>query len=219
MAAPVVAGTVALMLQANGSLTPNSVKAILQYTAQIYPGYDALTQGAGFLNARGAVELARYLDNPGIYAYPATDGWSGRIIWGNHTASGGRLTAAANAWSTAVTWGDGLAPDGQRITWGVKCSLLGCSTVTSQAWRTSCVDVLCSVLDGDLLAYPDIVWGNLCGGKDCPGIPWTAHEVTATSDPDADTVVWGTSDGDGDTVVWGTSCRDPSCRPVLWGRQ
>ena len=34
MAAPVVSGTVALMLQANPALTPNAVKAILQYTAQ-----------------------------------------------------------------------------------------------------------------------------------------------------------------------------------------
>ena len=34
MAAPVVSGTVALMMQANPSLTPNMVKAILQYTAQ-----------------------------------------------------------------------------------------------------------------------------------------------------------------------------------------
>ena len=32
MAAPVVAGTVALMLQANPGLTPNLVKAILQFT-------------------------------------------------------------------------------------------------------------------------------------------------------------------------------------------
>ena len=37
MAAPVVTGTVALMLQANPSLTPNGVKAILQYTAQAIP--------------------------------------------------------------------------------------------------------------------------------------------------------------------------------------
>src|SRR4029450_10463246 len=57
MAAPVITGTVALMLQANPALTPNAVKAILQYTAQLYPGHDALTQGAGFLNAKGAVEL------------------------------------------------------------------------------------------------------------------------------------------------------------------
>ena len=34
MAAPVVAGTVALMLEANPALTPNLVKAILQYTAE-----------------------------------------------------------------------------------------------------------------------------------------------------------------------------------------
>src|SRR5262245_53181973 len=50
MAAPVVSGTVALMLQANPNLTPNLIKAILQYTAQVYPGYSALREGAGFIN-------------------------------------------------------------------------------------------------------------------------------------------------------------------------
>src|SRR4030095_15683894 len=47
MAAPVVAGTVALMIQANPNLTPNLVKGILQYTAQDYH-YNPLPQGAGF---------------------------------------------------------------------------------------------------------------------------------------------------------------------------
>jgi serine protease AprX len=60
MAAPVVSGTVALMLQANPKLTSNAVKAILQYTTQVYPGYDALTEGAGFLNTLGAVRLAKF---------------------------------------------------------------------------------------------------------------------------------------------------------------
>ena len=59
MAAPVVSATIALMLQANPSLTPNLVKAILEFTAESRPGYDAMTQGAGFLNARAAVELAQ----------------------------------------------------------------------------------------------------------------------------------------------------------------
>src|SRR5262249_7307355 len=59
MAAPVVTGTVALMLQANPALTPNLVKAILQYTSQTYVNYDPLTQGAGFLNAKGAIEAAQ----------------------------------------------------------------------------------------------------------------------------------------------------------------
>jgi serine protease AprX len=61
MAAPIVAGTVALMLQANPSLTPEHVKTILQRTALGSSRYDQLTQGAGFLNARAAVEMARSL--------------------------------------------------------------------------------------------------------------------------------------------------------------
>jgi serine protease AprX len=61
MAAPIVAGTVALMLQANPSLSPESVKTILQRTADNSSQYDQFTQGAGFLNARAAVELAQSL--------------------------------------------------------------------------------------------------------------------------------------------------------------
>ena len=74
MASPVVAGAVALMMQANPKLTPNLVKAILQYTAQDYH-YDALTQGAGFLNAKGAVDLAKFLANPRAgQLYPVEEG-------------------------------------------------------------------------------------------------------------------------------------------------
>lgn len=58
MAAPVVSGTVALMVQANPALTPVAVKAILEYTAVRHAGWSALAQGAGFLNARAAVALA-----------------------------------------------------------------------------------------------------------------------------------------------------------------
>jgi subtilisin family serine protease len=58
MATPVVAGTVALMLQANPTLTPNMVKMILMYTAQQLPGFNTFEQGAGQLNVEGAVRLA-----------------------------------------------------------------------------------------------------------------------------------------------------------------
>src|SRR5262249_28690693 len=81
MAAPVVSGTVALMLQANPNLTPNLVKAILQYTAQPYPGYSPLSQGAGFLNSLGAVRLAKYYANnqPGS-RMPVQAVWSQKIV-------------------------------------------------------------------------------------------------------------------------------------------
>ncbi|MGS0757554.1 S8 family serine peptidase, partial [Roseateles sp. GG27B] len=61
VAAPVVAGAAALLLQANPGLTPPLIKAILQYTAQPLPGYNLIQQGAGMLNIEGAVRLAKAL--------------------------------------------------------------------------------------------------------------------------------------------------------------
>jgi subtilisin family serine protease len=59
MATPVVAGAAALVLQANPSLTPNLVKALLMLTAQTAAGHNVLEQGAGQLNVEGAVRLAK----------------------------------------------------------------------------------------------------------------------------------------------------------------
>ncbi|HVG18502.1 MAG TPA: S8 family peptidase [Blastocatellia bacterium] len=58
MAAPVVAGAAALMLQRNPALTPNLVKALLEYSAQPLAGYTTTDQGAGLVNIEGAVRLA-----------------------------------------------------------------------------------------------------------------------------------------------------------------
>ena len=127
MAAPVVTGTIALMMQANPSLTPNLVKAILQYTAEHKPNYDDLTQGAGFLNARGAVQLARNFaegDPPSANAVD-TGGdpveWNRHINWGNRRIGGGVIRPAANAWGTDVTWGSDTTDAGDLVVWGTAC--------------------------------------------------------------------------------------------------
>ena len=57
MSAPVVAGAVALLLQANPKLTPSMVKMILQYSAQPLAGYNMFEQGAGQLNLEGAIQV------------------------------------------------------------------------------------------------------------------------------------------------------------------
>jgi len=199
MASPVVAGTVALMLQANPLLAPNAVKAILQYTAQVYPNYDPLSQGAGFLNAKAAVELARYLLDPVNAAAPDSQSWSRRLIWGTRQYQDGSLDLQANAWSSSVDWG---APDanGSPVAWG---------TLASLPWTIAA-------------SSRNVVWGRKCGGNDCSG-PWTVAAANSDSDTvvwgtsdNSDTVVWGTSD-DSDTVVWGTSCDDITCEPIVWG--
>jgi len=218
-AAPVVAGTVALMLQANPALTPNAVKAALQFTAQTYAGYDPLTQGVGFLNAQGAVELANFLAAPSIVTYPVDTMWSRQLLWGNHIVNGGRLAADANAWQSGTAWGATRSASGQPIAWGVICSA-NCDVGPGvwDTWGVDCVDPLCIVPDWS--GSQDVVWGPQCGGADCSsGTSWSASDpVYATTvvwgTTDGDTVVWGTTDGD--TVVWGTSCTDPSCEPVVW---
>ncbi|EGN74973.1 subtilisin-like serine protease [Idiomarina sp. A28L] len=58
MAAPHVAGIVALMLEANPSLEWREVKDILQYTATNMPGREDWEVGAGYVNAYEAVKMA-----------------------------------------------------------------------------------------------------------------------------------------------------------------
>ena len=226
MAAPVVSGTIALMLQANPALTPNLVKAILEYTAESRDAYNALTQGAGFLNARGAVELAQSLAAGGslqttsvaVTASPDEAAWSGQVIWGNRRIGGGQLRADANAWRTDVTWGSAQAPEGTGIVLGTSGDGEGDNIV----WGTTCGEGECD----------NIVWGTECGGADCDNIVWgttcdAADPSTALGTgcdnivwgtaQEGDNIVWGTSeDGEGDNIVWGTNVLDDT-ENVLWG--
>jgi serine protease AprX len=121
MAAPVVSGTIALVLQANPALTPNQVKAVLEFTAENRDGYDAFTEGAGFLNARGAVELAQSLAAGGSFdaTVPHDDPtpWSGHVIWGNQAVTGGAEAGALPAagrdddGADAIAWAAGNPVD------------------------------------------------------------------------------------------------------------
>ena len=117
MAAPVVAGTVALMLEANPDLTPNLVKAVLHYTAERRSRYGPMAQGAGFLNARGAVQLAMELAGERPQATDPTR-WSRQLLWGDTRVRGGVLSMDANAWRTDVIWGASTTPDGEPVSWG-----------------------------------------------------------------------------------------------------
>jgi len=58
MATPFVAGVVALMLDADPTLTADEVKQILMETASVMPGYEEWEVGAGYVNAYAAVDKA-----------------------------------------------------------------------------------------------------------------------------------------------------------------
>jgi hypothetical protein len=208
------------MLQANPNLTPNLIKAILQYTAQEYPGYSALRQGAGFLNTLGAVRLAKfYADNlPGSYM-PVQAVWSRQVIWGNHRISGGYLNPKANAWDANVVWGTAktMGDTGANVVWGTACGTPTCDTIkwstddssgtkllqaSNVLWGTSFSGL--NVLWGAFSLDQNVVWGTDCGGADCENVVWGTADLG--------NVVWGTADA-GENVLWGTST---DCN-VVWG--
>jgi serine protease AprX len=236
MAAPVVSGTVALMLQANPTLTPNLIKAILQYTAQVYPGYKPLEQGAGFLNTYGAVRLAKFYATHTVGDHmPVTPLWSKHIIWGNHMLTGGYINPKGNAWAKTVTWGAAKTLDdsGDNIVWGTDCG--DCDNIVWGTADDSGDNIVWGTTDGsgdnivwgtqfvggDNIVWgtddsDNIVWGTDCGGGDCDNIVWGTSDqdniVWGTAD-DGDNIVWGTAGLDVDNIVWGTS----AAQDVTWG--
>jgi serine protease AprX len=56
MATPFVAGTVALMLSVDPTLSPDAVKSILTQTASQMPGYSEFEAGAGYINVYAAID-------------------------------------------------------------------------------------------------------------------------------------------------------------------
>ena len=181
MATAVTSGTIALMLEAareahQADPTPNTIKAILQYTALPMPGYDRLTQGAGTLNAVGAIELAEKIDpdvpsgrywlTESLSGATTVDGvtyeWAHAVIWGNAVIWGSTLDTNRTAWSQAVIWGS-------AVIWG-NAVIWGSNVVWDQpgVWANA------------------VIWGS-----------------TTVGVSNGNAVIWGSSDGlAADTIAW-----------------
>jgi serine protease AprX len=207
MAAGVASGVAALVLQANRRLTPNTVKAILEYTA-IPVGddagtlYDPLTQGAGQIEVPGAVALARSI-NPNVplgspwlstsFTPSTVIGghlymWSQSVVWGNRRVIGKQLMNEHRpAWSLNIVWGEGLGKEDDNIVWGNNFN------DDNIVWGNS--------FDSD----DNIVWGN--------NIVWGMHAddniVWGNLIDSDDNIVWGNSFDSDDNIVWGNN--------IVWG--
>jgi serine protease AprX len=213
MSAPVVAGTVALMFQANPTLTPNLVKAILQYTAEHKSRYNDLTQGAGFLNARGAVLLAKLLaageSVPAESSGIDPTAWNRHINWGNHRIGGGKLRPDANAWRLTVTWGSSTTDEGDNIVWGTVCARDEECGAAIQAVTSDEDNIVWGTATGT--EEDNIVWGTTCGGANCSDTVWGAD---CTAQDECSMVIWAASEED--NIVWGTNSRIDE-DSVVWG--
>ena len=120
--APQVAGTIALMLEANPNLTPAQVRDILQRTATPLPPYYTYEVGAGMLNAQAAVLEAafsqRHFGSWRGAAYQgqvsftnASQAFSGSAAPGSSSDSSLNIPANALLSSVQIAWGDPLNPN------------------------------------------------------------------------------------------------------------
>ena len=198
MAAAATTGILALTIDVNPKLTPNALKAILEYSAipvlsSTGAPENALTQGAGQINGGGAFMLAwvvtadaplgtRWLLQGYETITPATQigdrkyTWSQFILWGARKLSGVNLMAEQRrAWSMDIVWGEGLGSEDDNIVWGNNFG------------------------DDD-----NIVWGNALDLDD--NIVWGNNIVWNNDD---DNIVWGNLSGDDDNIVWGND--------IVWG--
>jgi hypothetical protein len=154
MAAGVVSAVAALVLEANRTtiepdgtpmapMNPYAVKAVLQYTATPLADADPLAQGAGEINAAGAVALIRAFDtrtSPWTVSTVATStlfgtessAWSRALVVGQlqlqNLTPDAAVSGANIIWGSNVIWGTNIVWD-TNIVWGLQHRL------GFEAWR------------------------------------------------------------------------------------
>jgi serine protease AprX len=166
MAAPLVAGSVALLLEKKPTLTPNAVKAILMASATplnlgLSGGLSWMTQGAGCLNVPGALEIAAKVDTLQPVGCPwltapltgqstiqgETKPWGGTLLWGTVRVTGDLLGRNQAAWGVNVCWGDAVTW-GQNVCWGDN------AVMADRTWQNN-------VCWGDNICWGDnVCWGD-----------------------------------------------------------
>ncbi len=218
MSAGVVSGAVALMLQANPSLTPNQVKAILMYTAQIMNGPDLFEQGAGLLNVDGAVRVAALITSkaatplvgqklvtgqglpaPQSFIAGETVAWSQSLVWGFGALRGQAvLTTQQTAYAQSLIWGIG-----RLDAWGAGV------TYYDGLYSSSYVAF------GRNGQWNYITWDS--GTPTASGLIWT-RELYASG------LIWGNRvisddffDVSSSSLIWGINGYGGSWSGLIWG--
>jgi serine protease AprX len=236
MATAVASGVVATVLEANArhtttssqgrrnqlaisQLSTGAVKALLQYTAIPVRDdhgelYDELTQGAGGINAGGAIALAARIDGsiapPNYWLTGPSTGSFGSTVIGNQSYT----WRQSILWDDNIVWGSGLVTHSQwtwndNIVWGSDDNIV---------WGSSSGDDNIVWGSSD---YDNIVWGsvsewayNIVWGSNLIGVNLGGDNIVWGSD---DNIVWGSDDnivwGSDDNIVWGSLNQDN----VVWG--
>jgi serine protease AprX len=206
MAAAVVSGAVALLLDGKSDLTPLQVKVALQISADFISDAGLLAGGAGELDLKdlGDLEAVTGISGSRGFAFLLSKPIvaSDTIVWGADTIVWGADTIVWGA--DTIVWGaDTIVWGADTIVWGADTIVWGADTIV---WGA---DTIVWGADTIVWGADTIVWGadTIVWGADT--IVWGADTIVWGADTivwGADTIVWGAS---ADTIVWGQT--------IVWG--
>ena len=225
MAAGVVSGAVALLLQAEPQLTPDQAKAFLMRDAQrsYFPQvssvtdtttgatdvshYDILTVGAGYLDIQAALNDAANSKQ----ILPAGTAMSPVAVFDPTSGNTALVADKSSLWGSTILWGAGSVygqnafepqPSSATILWGATAD-----------WGAS-----------DPASFNALAGASaLSGAEDTAGF----SALWGASAPSASTILWGASSSGASTILWGAgstsastilwSAGTPDAATILWG--
>lgn len=209
MAAAVVTGAVALVLEGGARLTPVDGKLVLQLTSSLMPSVGLLGSGAGSLNVVGAIALTR---SPHSKSLPLS------------LVAGEMIPPAALYFSV-----NQYQRNDERVR-GIHIS----SRTQTIDWRFNNAELLGWLLEpssntivwgGTIVGENPIVWGS---NTSADTIVWgsaNGDTIVWGSSADLDTIVWGSSSDTG-TIIWGSNTSDTivwgshyNAETIVWGSQ
>jgi len=201
MAAGVVSGAVALLIEERPSLKPADAKAALQLTSTFLPAAGLAGAGAGEVNLLGAAQLLTDSRRETLGSVEI----AGEIV----ETSG--IVTTVNADKVASTATNRLVAYTRRANW--TSSEVNALTIV---WGSN---EPIAVRSNTIIWGSTIVWGST--------IIWGSSEGEGTiiwGNVDANTIIWGNSEGEstiiwgsneGETIIWGSNADGEST--IIWG--
>ena len=190
MAAPVVSGAAALMLQNDPTLTPDLIKARMMKTA--WKGFaafttardtngksyknqaDVFTYGAGYLDVQGALNSTDTGDGAALSPTASYNALTGQVSLNFGPASTSVMWGSSVLWGSSVIWGAAISDPKTNALWG-----------SSVIWGAN-LDSGFSVIWGS-----SVIWGASTNTAFSPGDEGdcAADDATCGLDPEAPPVL------------------------------